>query len=115
MEGFFEWMLESSLLVVLILGIRRIFMGKIRYAAIYALWLIVLLRFIIPVNFIPTPINIGNVFSDAILSGLAADSKRQMFCQKTIYLTVQRNMRQTYIHPMFFQKMRKIMYPAIFL
>ena len=74
MEGFFEWMLESSLLVVLILGIRRIFMGKIRYAAIYALWLIVLLRFIIPVNFIPTPINIGNVFSDAILSGLAADS-----------------------------------------
>lgn len=74
MEGFFEWMVESSLLVVMVLGIRKFFMGRIRYAAIYALWLIVLLRFIIPVNFIPAPINIGNIFSEAILSGISADS-----------------------------------------
>lgn len=70
MEGFFEWMLESSLLVVMVLGIRRFFMGKIRYAAIYSLWLIVLLRFLIPVDFIPAPINIG----DAILSRITSDS-----------------------------------------
>ncbi|MCI8307684.1 MAG: M56 family metallopeptidase [Lachnospiraceae bacterium] len=75
MEGFFEWMLESSLLVVMILCIRRIFIGRIRYAAIYSLWLIVLLRFIIPVNFIPAPINIGNVFSNVILSGISSDSR----------------------------------------
>ena len=73
MQGFFEWMLESSLLVIMILGIRRIFIGRIRYSAIYSLWLIVLLRFIIPFNFIPAPINIGNVFSDIIMSGITAD------------------------------------------
>lgn len=75
MEGIFEWMLESSLLVVMVFGIRKVFIGRIRYAAIYALWLIVLLRFIIPVNFIPAPVNIGNVFSEAILSGISADSR----------------------------------------
>ncbi len=73
MQGFFEWMLESSLLVIMILGIRRIFIGRIRYSAIYSLWLIVLLRFIIPFNFIPAPINIGNVFSDIIMSGISVD------------------------------------------
>ena len=34
MEGFLEWMLEASLLVLLILAIRKVFMGKIRYGVI---------------------------------------------------------------------------------
>ena len=42
MECFIEWMIESSLLILMILGIRKIFMGKIRYAGVYALWLVVL-------------------------------------------------------------------------
>lgn len=68
MEYFFEWILESSLLVLMILGIRKIFMGRIRYAGIYALWIVVLLRFMIPVNFISTPFSVGNIFSDAVSS-----------------------------------------------
>lgn len=64
MGSFWEWILESSLLVMMILGIRRVFMGRIRYAGIYALWFVVLLRFMIPVNFISTPISIGNIISD---------------------------------------------------
>lgn len=64
MTGFLGWMLESSLLVLMILGIRKIFMGKIRYAGIYALWLVVLLRFMIPVNFISTPFSVGTIISD---------------------------------------------------
>lgn len=64
MAGFLGWMLESSLLVLMILGIRKIFMGKIRYAGIYALWLVVLLRFMIPVNFISTPFSVGTILSD---------------------------------------------------
>ena len=73
MEGFLAWFFESSLLVIMILGIRRIFMGKVRYAAIYALWAVVLLRFLIPVNIIPAPVNVGNIIFDAILSEISSD------------------------------------------
>ena len=60
MEAFLGWVLESSLLIVMILGIRKVFMGKIRYSLICALWMIVFLRFLIPVNFISTPFSVGN-------------------------------------------------------
>ena len=62
MVTFLEWMLESSLLVLMVLGIRKIFMGKVHYAAIYSLWIVVLLRFMIPVNFISTPVSVANLF-----------------------------------------------------
>lgn len=65
MEGFLEWMLEASLLVFLILVIRKVFMGKIRYGIIYALWGLVLLRFLLPGNIIATPVSIENLFSAA--------------------------------------------------
>lgn len=68
MGTFLEWMLESSLLVLLVLGIRKIFMGKIRYATIYALWIIVFLRFMVPVNFISTPVSIANLFETSLLA-----------------------------------------------
>lgn len=62
MVTFLEWMLESSLLVLMVLGIRKIFMGKVHYAAIYSLWIVVLLRLMIPVNFISTPVSVANLF-----------------------------------------------------
>lgn len=66
MVSFLEWMLESSLLVLMVLGIRKIFMGKVHYAAIYSLWIIVLLRFMIPVNFISTPVSVANLFEKSL-------------------------------------------------
>lgn len=76
-EGFLEWLLESSLLIVLILGIRKIFIGRIRYAGIYALWLVVLLRFMIPVNVISTPFSVGNMISDTVSSWNAREVSGQ--------------------------------------
>lgn len=66
MVTFLEWMLESSLLVWMVLGIRKIFMGKVHYAAIYSLWIVVLLRFMIPVNFISTPVSVANLFESSL-------------------------------------------------
>lgn len=77
MGSFYEWFVESSLLVVLILGIRKIFMGRIRYAGIYALWLVVLLRFMIPVNFIATPFSVGNMISDTVSSWSSVETAGQ--------------------------------------
>ena len=56
------WFLESSLLILFVLGIRKIFSGKISYRAIYALWLVVVFRFMIPVNIIPTPFGFADNF-----------------------------------------------------
>ena len=72
MQVFLEWILESSLLVIMILGIRKIFMGRIRYSAICVLWLVVMLRFMIPVNLIPLPVNIGRMISEAVSSQMSA-------------------------------------------
>lgn len=66
MEWFFAWMLESSLLVLMIFGIRNAFTGKVPHALTYALWLIVLLRFLIPVNFIEAPFSVANVLSQVL-------------------------------------------------
>lgn len=66
MADFLLWMLESSLLIGMILGIRKIFMGKIRYAGIYALWLVVLMRLFVPVHWISTPVSVGNIISNNI-------------------------------------------------
>lgn len=77
MGSFFIWFLESSLLVLMILGIRRVFTGRIRYAGIYALWMVVLLRFLLPVNIISTPFSFGNVISEGILLWNQAGSKVQ--------------------------------------
>lgn len=66
MELFLAWLIESSLLIMLIFGIRRLFMGKIPYVAVYALWLVVLVRFLIPVNFISTPVSVANLVSEAV-------------------------------------------------
>lgn len=61
MESFLAWLIESSLLIWMIFGIRKIFSGRISHAGIYALWLVVLIRFIVPVNFISTPVSVANL------------------------------------------------------
>ncbi|HBA97617.1 MAG TPA: hypothetical protein DCZ23_05875 [Lachnospiraceae bacterium] len=77
MEGFFVWMLEASSLVGMILVIRRVFMGKIRYGIIYALWGLVLLRFLIPVNMVATPVSIENIFSKAFSAWETAELPKE--------------------------------------
>lgn len=64
MENFLGWFLESSLLVLMVAGIRRLFAGKVPYGAIYALWLVVVLRFLVPVGFISVPFSVANIFSE---------------------------------------------------
>ena len=46
-----EWILTSSVLILLVLAIRGIFKKRIKAKSIYALWLIVLVRLLCPINF----------------------------------------------------------------
>ena len=75
MVRFLEWMLESSLLVLIIYGVRKMFSGKVSYAMIYALWLLVLLRFLVPVNFLSTPVSVANIVSRHFFVKEIADSR----------------------------------------
>ncbi len=55
------WMITSSVAVALVLLIRRIFKGKISAKTQYGLWLLVLVRLLIPCNFIGTNVSILNL------------------------------------------------------
>lgn len=46
-----EWILTSSVLIILVLMVRGLFKNKMKAKPVYALWLIVLVRLLCPVNF----------------------------------------------------------------
>ena len=46
-----EWILTSSVLILLVLAVRGLFKNKMKAKSVYALWLIVLVRLLCPVNF----------------------------------------------------------------
>ena len=46
-----NWILSSSVLIGIILAVRRVFRGRISPRLQYALWLLVMLRLLLPVNF----------------------------------------------------------------
>ena len=78
MTNLIVWMIESSLFVLCILGIRQAFMGKIRYGVICAFWSVVLLRFLVPVHVISMPFSIGNaVYSEITAWEQQTDAQRQ--------------------------------------
>lgn len=55
------FMVSSTLLIVLVLLLRYIFKGKVRASLIYALWGVVLLRLLVPVQILPMPSFLGEL------------------------------------------------------
>lgn len=45
-----EWIITSSLLILIVIGLRRVLRGRISPALQYALWLLVLVRLLVPVS-----------------------------------------------------------------
>jgi beta-lactamase regulating signal transducer with metallopeptidase domain len=56
-----EWILSSSILILVVIGLRTVLKGKISLRLQYALWALVLLRLLIPVNFGSTDISVANL------------------------------------------------------
>ena len=46
-----QWILTSSVLILLVIAVRGLFKEKMKAKYTYALWLIVLVRLLCPVNF----------------------------------------------------------------
>lgn len=58
-----EWILSSSVLIVVVALIRLLLKGRLSLRLQYALWGLVLLRLLIPVSFGSSPISVSNVTS----------------------------------------------------
>ena len=56
-----EWVLSSSILILVVIALRTVFKGKISLRLQYAIWGLVLLRLLIPVSFGSTDISIFNL------------------------------------------------------
>ncbi len=56
-----EWILSSSVLILGILVLRQMLRGKISLRLQYALWLVVLARLLIPVNFFHSNLSVQNM------------------------------------------------------
>ena len=55
------WILSSSLLILIIIGLRFLLKGKVSFRVQYAMWLIVLLRLLIPFSVGRSPVSVENV------------------------------------------------------
>ena len=55
-----EWIITSSLLILIVLLVRRIFRGKLSLRLQYALWLVVLVRLLIPGTVAQTGLSVLN-------------------------------------------------------
>ena len=56
-----EWILSSSILILVVIGLRTMLKGKISLRLQYALWALVLLRLLIPFHFGSTDISVANL------------------------------------------------------
>lgn len=60
-----EWIVSSSVLIAVVLLLRRVLKGRISLRLQYALWVLVLARLLIPVSFGGTAISVGNLTQKA--------------------------------------------------
>lgn len=58
-----EWAFTSGIVVILVLLMRQLFKGKISLRLQYGLWLLVLVRLLVPVNLFDTDVSILNLLS----------------------------------------------------
>ena len=56
-----EWIVSSSILILIVIVLRTLFKGKISLRLQYAIWGLVLLRLLIPVSFGSTNISVANL------------------------------------------------------
>lgn len=60
-----EWILSSSILILAVILVRRIFRDKLQPHIRYLLWALVLVRLLVPFSFFQSPVSTGGVLSEA--------------------------------------------------
>lgn len=60
-----EWAITSSVLILVVLVLRRLLRGKISLGLQYGLWALVLLRLLLPISFGATAVSVLNLVDQA--------------------------------------------------
>ena len=63
-----EWIISSCVLIIIIIGIRKVFRKKLDARVLYALWLLVAVRLLVPVSFSESSISIQNLIREDMKS-----------------------------------------------
>ena len=84
-----EWIVSSSVLIVAILILRRIFRDKVSKRLQYALWVLVLLRLLIPGSLVESAASVGNLLSDfqeqPVIQNVIRHNRKTGFLQLTLF------------------------------
>ena len=60
------WIISSSLLILIIIGLRFLLKGRVSFRIQYAMWLIVLLRLLIPFSVGRSPVSVENMIPSSV-------------------------------------------------
>lgn len=63
----FSLLLSSSVLILLLVALRSILQGRISARLQYALWLLVLVRLLVPISFFRSPISVAETVAPAVM------------------------------------------------
>ena len=71
-----EWILSSSILILIVIALRTVFKGKISLRLQYAIWGLVLLRLLIPVSFGSTDFSVANLTAKTEAPSIVIQSEK---------------------------------------
>lgn len=63
-----EWILSSCVLILAVVGLRYLLRGRLSLRLQYAMWLIVLLRLLLPVSLGSSPVSVTNALPQGVPS-----------------------------------------------
>ena len=66
-----NWIISSSVLIIVVICLRTFFKGKIRLRFQYALWLLVAVRLLVPLSFGSSAISVQNVTNRVVSQSIA--------------------------------------------
>ena len=75
------WILSSSLLILIVIGLRSLLKGRISFRIQYALWLVVLLRLLIPFPVGRSPVSVENILPTSVPAAMRLQSRAEPAAQ----------------------------------
>ena len=75
------WILSSSLLILIVIGLRSLLKGRISFRVQYAIWLIVLLRLLVPFPVGRSLVSVENILPTSVPAAMRLQSRAEPAAQ----------------------------------
>ena len=84
-----QWIVSSSLLILVLIGLRYLLRGRIKPIFQYALWALALVRLLLPVQFGAAPISVENTVENAPLLQEMELAEKVVPAEKVVLVVMQ--------------------------